>query len=59
LRICGGRTYVIGDRQAELCVAGANGLMTGNYLTVAGFRYETGLVMIENLGLRAPHNKLA
>ena len=32
--------------------AGANGLMTGNYLTVAGSQYETDLAMIENLGLQ-------
>jgi len=51
LRICGGRTHVLGDRQADLFAAGANGLMTGNYLTVTGSQYETDLAMIENLGL--------
>jgi biotin synthase len=51
LRICGGRTHVLGDRQAELFAAGANGLMTGNYLTVAGSQYETDLAMIRHLGL--------
>ena len=52
LRICGGRTHVLGDRQADLFAAGANGLMTGNYLTVGGSQYETDLTMIHNLGLQ-------
>lgn len=51
LRICGGRTHVLGDRQADLFAAGANGLMTGNYLTVAGSQYETDLTMVQRLGL--------
>jgi biotin synthase len=51
LRICGGRTHVLGDRQAELFAAGANGLMTGNYLTVAGSQYETDLDMLQTLDL--------
>ncbi len=51
LRICGGRVHVLGKRQADLFAAGANGLMTGNYLTVAGSQYETDLTMIQDLGL--------
>ena len=51
LRICGGRTHVLGDRQPDLFAAGANGMMTGNYLTVAGSQYETDCTMIQQLGL--------
>ncbi len=51
LRICGGRAHILSDRQPELFTAGANGLMTGNYLTVAGSQYESDLDMIKNLGL--------
>ena len=51
LRICGGRTHVLGDRQADLFAAGANGMMTGNYLTVAGSQYDADRTMIRNLGL--------
>jgi len=51
LRICGGRTHVLGDRQSDLFAAGANGMMTGNYLTVAGSQYNTDLKMIVQLGL--------
>ncbi len=52
LRICGGRTHVLGDRQSALFSAGANGMMTGNYLTVAGSQYEADLAMIGDLGLQ-------
>ena len=52
LRICGGREHILGKRQADLFAAGANGLMTGNYLTVAGSQYEADLDMIENQDLK-------
>ena len=51
LRICGGWTHVLGDRQPDLFAAGANGLMTGNYLTVSGSQYESDRTMIRELGL--------
>ncbi|MDZ8118000.1 biotin synthase BioB [Pontiella agarivorans] len=51
LRICGGRAHILGGRQSDLFAAGANGLMTGNYLTVAGAQYEADRIMIESLGL--------
>lgn len=51
LRICGGRAHVLGSRQPDLFAAGANGLMTGNYLTVAGSQLESDLAMIASLGL--------
>lgn len=51
LRICGGRTHVLKDRQAELFAAGANGLMTGNYLTVSGKVPDEDLAMLNELGL--------
>lgn len=51
LRICGGRTHVLRERQSELFAAGANGLMTGDYLTVKGSQYNADILMIEQLGL--------
>ena len=51
LRICGGRSHILGDRQPDLFGAGANGMMTGNYLTVAGSQYESDLEMISGLSL--------
>jgi biotin synthase len=51
LRICGGRMHVLADRQNELFAAGANGMMTGNYLTVSGSLPTEDLQMIQSLGL--------
>ena len=51
IRICGGRITVLGDRQREMFEAGANALMTGNYLTTSGQTPETDKKMIENSGL--------
>lgn len=52
LRICGGRPTVLGERQHEIFAAGANALMTGNYLTTAGKSVEADLSMIAAAGLK-------
>ena len=36
LRVCGGRPLVLGRRQAGIFAAGADALMTGDYLTTSG-----------------------
>ncbi|MDR3320479.1 MAG: biotin synthase BioB [Desulfovibrio sp.] len=51
LRICGGRPLVLGERQREMFAAGANALMTGNYLTTSGYSVENDLVLLASLGL--------
>ena len=51
LRICGGRPLVLGDRQNEIFAAGANALMTGDYLTTNGQSIAHDLEMIAALGL--------
>jgi biotin synthase len=51
LRVCGGRPVVLRDRQREIFRAGANALMTGDYLTVAGISPDTDRKMIAELGL--------
>jgi biotin synthase len=51
LRVCGGRVSVLGSRQEELFAAGANALMTGDYLTTAGQGIVEDLDMIARLGL--------
>lgn len=51
LRVCGGRPLALGARQEELFAAGANALMTGNYLTTAGRALEGDLSMIRAQGL--------
>ncbi len=51
LRICGGRPLVLGARQKEIFAAGANALMTGDYLTTQGRGLADDLAMIDSLGL--------
>lgn len=51
LRVCGGRPQVLGERQQEMFAAGANALMTGDYLTTAGKSLDADLCMIKRTGL--------
>ena len=51
LRICGGRTNVLKERQYEMFAAGANAFMTGNYLTISGAGVEVDLAKLKELGL--------
>jgi len=51
IRICGGRPTVFAEREQDelLFRAGANALMTGNYLTTSGISPEKDQEMIERL----------
>ncbi len=40
VRLCGGRPNILPDRQHDIFRAGADALMTGNYLTTSGFSLE-------------------
>ena len=51
IRICGGRTGIFAQRGGLLFRAGANALMTGNYLTTLGVSHEIDREMIEHSGL--------
>ncbi len=51
IRVCGGRPVVLGARQPEMFRAGANALMTGDYLTTSGISPETDRRMVEHAGL--------
>ena len=51
IRVCGGRAKVLGDRQNEIFAAGANAIMTGNYLTTTGELPDADKEMIEQQGL--------
>ncbi len=51
LRVCGGRPRVLGERQHEIFAAGANALMTGEYLTTHGRGIAEDVVMIEKQAL--------
>lgn len=49
--IAGGRAHVLGDWQSWLYAAGANGMMTGDYLTTSGEAFEADLAMMRTLGV--------
>lgn len=51
LRYAGGRELVLRDLQAYGMLAGANGLIVGNYLTTLGRNAETDLAMLADLGM--------
>ncbi len=52
IRICGGRITTLRERQNEMFRAGANAVMTGNYLTTPGVDSAEDRAMIRDLGLR-------
>jgi biotin synthase len=52
IRICGGRPTTFGERQSEIFSAGADAVMTGDYLTTNGISSENDFQMIRHLGLR-------
>ncbi len=56
LIICGGREYNLKDLHPFVLMAGASGIMTGNYLTTQGRSYQEDIEMIEFLGF-APRPK--
>jgi biotin synthase len=51
LRICGGRPKILADQQVLMFHAGANALMTGNYLTTSGITPDSDRRMLEQLNL--------
>lgn len=51
LIVCGGRQIHLQDRQDELFLAGANGIMLGDYLTTSGGETPQDLQLLEDQGL--------
>lgn len=51
IRIAGGRAF-LGDMQSMIFMAGASGIMIGNYLTTAGRKVEDDLQMFRDLQLQ-------
>ncbi len=49
--ICGGREVNLRDMQSMIFYAGANGMMTGGYLTTPGRPSEEDIRMVRDLGL--------
>ena len=52
IRVCGGRLQTLGELHAFIFPAGADGLLTGNYLTTLGRNFEDDLKLIKQYGLR-------
>ena len=51
VRVCGGRRQVLGEFNTMVFMAGADALLTGNYLTTTGTTYEDDLRLIRQYGL--------
>lgn len=51
IRICGGRPNTLKDKNSDIFMAGADGLLIGNYLTTPGRKPEDDLQMIKDMGL--------
>ncbi len=52
IRVCGGRMQTLRDLHPFIFLAGADGLLTGNYLTTTGRSYEDDVELIRLLGLK-------
>jgi len=49
--VCGGRQITLRSLQSWIFLAGANGMMVGNYLTTKGRAWSEDQIMIRDLGL--------
>ncbi len=52
IKVCGGRERNLRSLQPLLFLAGANGMLIGNYLTTSGQDPEADLQMVKDLGLK-------
>ena len=52
IRICGGRMQVLGEFNSMVFMAGADSLLTGNYLTTTGRTFSDDRLLIKDCGLR-------
>lgn len=51
IRLCGGRRQVLREFNSMIFMAGADSVLTGNYLTTLGKSYEDDLRLIKDMGL--------
>ncbi|MFO0752797.1 MAG: biotin synthase BioB [Thermodesulfovibrionales bacterium] len=51
VRVCGGRVQALGEFNALVFAAGADSLLTGNYLTTTGRTYSDDLKLVRDYGL--------
>lgn len=52
IRVCGGRIQILKDLHSFIFMAGADSLLTGNYLTATGRSYVDDIGLIQNHGLK-------
>lgn len=52
IRVCGGRIQTLGEFNSFIFPAGADGLLTGNYLTTLGRNFEDDMKLINQYGLK-------
>jgi len=52
IRVCGGRMQVLGEFNSIVFMAGADSILTGNYLTTTGRSYEDDLRLVRDYGLK-------
>lgn len=52
LRICGGRLKTLGNQQHKMFAAGANALMTGDFLTTRGVGIDNDFDMLKKLDMK-------
>ena len=52
IKVCGGRELHLGNLQALMFFAGANGFISGGYLTTSGSKVESDDAMIKDLGMK-------
>ena len=57
LKIAGGREVHLGAQQVLALKGGANGIISGGYLTTAGNFIQDDLEMIKGIGLKVPDMK--
>ncbi|MCX7793715.1 MAG: biotin synthase BioB [Thermodesulfovibrionales bacterium] len=51
IRLCGGRAQVLGEFNSMIFLAGADSMLTGNYLTTTGRTYSDDIKLVEAMGL--------
>lgn len=51
IRVCGGRIQILNEFSSLVFLAGADSLLTGNYLTTPGISFENDLRLIKTYGL--------
>jgi len=56
IRVCGGRLQTLGSKHPMIFSAGADSMMTGNYLVTSGRSYPDDLEMLKVEGLRPGRN---